>query len=116
MPDGTIEELQKYIDGLNKIQPSSSLRPAVAELHKKRPTAQLKASEKILAAKPTPEQAQAAVRVKVAALAVLGRLGDETAQTGLEATVDQVRETRLKEMVREVQLAALESRGEQAAQ
>ncbi len=33
VPDGTIEELQKYIEGLNKIQPSSSLRPAVAELH-----------------------------------------------------------------------------------
>ena len=54
VPDGTIEELQKYIDGLNKIQPSSSLRPAVAELHKKRAAARLKACEKILAAKPDP--------------------------------------------------------------
>ena len=115
VPDGTIEELQKYIDGLNKIQPSSSLRPAVAELHKKRAAAQLKACEKILAAKPTPEQAQAAIRVKVAALALLGRLGDATAQARLEATVDQVEKLGLKEMVRKVQLAALENRGEQAA-
>ena len=93
VPDGTIEELQKYIDGLNKIQPSSSLRPAVAELHKKRAASQLKACEKILAAKPTPEQAQAAVRVKVAALVLLGRLGDATAQARLEATVGSSRET-----------------------
>ena len=115
VPDGTIEELQKYIDGLNKIQPSSSLRPAVAELHKKRAAAQLKACEKILAAQPTPEQAQAAIRVKVAALALLGRLGDTTAQAQLEATADQVEKLGLKEMVRKVQLAALENRGEQAA-
>ena len=115
VPDGTIDELRKYIDGLSKIQPSSSLRPEVAALHKKRATAQLKASEKILAAQPTAEQAQAAVRLKVAALVVLGRLGDETAQTGLEAAVDQVRKLGLNEMVREVQLAALESRSEQAA-
>ena len=114
VPDGTIEELQKYIEGLNKIQPSSSLRPAVAELHKKRAAAQLMACEKILAARPTPEQAQAAVRSKVAALAVLGRLGDETAQAGLEATVDQVEKLGLKDMIRDVRLAALQNRGEQA--
>ncbi len=114
VPDGTIEELQKYIEGLNKIQPSSSLRPAVAELRKKRAAAQLKACEKILAAKPTPEQAQAAIRVKIAVLALLGRLGDATAQAKLEATVDQVEKLGLKEMVRSVQLAALQNRGEQA--
>jgi peroxiredoxin len=114
VPDGTIEELQKYIDGLNKIQPSSSLRPAVAALHKKRAAAQLQACEKILAAKPTPVQAQAAVRVKVAALTLLGRLGDATAQARLDATADQVEKLGLKEMVRDVQLAALESRGERA--
>ncbi|MEI8374398.1 MAG: TlpA disulfide reductase family protein [Planctomycetota bacterium] len=115
VPNGTIEELQKYIDGLNKIHPSSSLRPAVAELHKKRATAQRNACDKILAAKPTPEQAQAAVRLKVASLAVLGRLGDPTAQTDLESTVDQVEKLGLKEMIRDVQLAALENRAEQAS-
>jgi peroxiredoxin len=114
VPDDTIEELQKRIDDLNKIQPASSLRPAVAELHQKRATAQLKACEKILAAKPTPEQAQAAVRVKVAALLLLGRLGDATAQARLDATVDQVEKLGLKEVVRDVQLAALQNRGERA--
>ncbi len=115
VPDGTIEELQTYIDGLNKIQPSSSLRPAVAELHKRRATAQLAACEKILAAKPTPEQAQAAIRVKVAALVLLGRLGDATAQARLESTVGQVEKLGVKEMVRDVQFAALKNRGERAA-
>jgi len=115
VPNGTIEELQKYIDGLNKIHPSSSLRPAVTELHKKRAAAQQNACDKILAAKPTPEQAQAAIRLKVAALTVLGRLGNPMAQAELEATVDQVEKLGLKEMIREVQLAALENRAEQAS-
>ena len=114
VPEGTIEELQKYIDGLNRIQPSSSLRPAVAELHRKRAASQLAACEKILAARPTPEQAQAAVRVKIAALMLLGRLGDKTAQSRLEATVDQVEKLGLKEMVRNAQLAALANRAGQA--
>ena len=52
--------------------------------------------------------------MKIAALALLGRLGDATAQARLEATVDQVEKLGLKEMVRDVQLAALENRGERA--
>jgi len=115
VPEGTIEELQKYIEGLNRIQPSSSLRPAAAELHKKRAAAELKACEKILAAKPTPEQAQAAVRGKLAALLLLGRLGDATAQNRLEATVNEVEKLGLKDMVRDVQLAALKNLGEHAS-
>ncbi|MGO9109230.1 MAG: TlpA family protein disulfide reductase [Thermoguttaceae bacterium] len=114
VPDGSIEELQKYIDGLKKIQPSSSLRPAVTELHKRRASSQVKACDKILSAKPTPEQAQAAVRVKVAALLLLGRLGDATAQARLEATADQVGKLGLNDMVREVQSAALANLGERA--
>ena len=52
--------------------------------------------------------------MKVAALTLLGRLGDATAQARLDATADQVEKLGLKEMVRDVQLAALESRGERA--
>jgi len=114
VPDGTIDELQKYIEGLSRIHPSSSLRQAVVDLHEKRAAAQVNACEKILAAKPTPEQAQAAVRMKIAALLVLDRLGDKTAQARLEATADQVEKLGLKEMLREVQFAALESRRDRA--
>ena len=115
VPEGTIEELQKYIEGLNKIQPSSSLRPANAELRKKRAAAQRMACEKILASNPTPDQAQAAVRVKIAAIALLGRLGDETAPAALEATIEQVKKLGLKDVLRTAQLAVLEYRGERAA-
>jgi thiol-disulfide isomerase/thioredoxin len=87
----------------------------VAELHKKRAAAELKACEKILAAKPTPEQAQAAIRAKLAALLLLGRHGDATAQDKLEATVDQVEKLGLKDTVREAQLAALKNLGEHAS-
>jgi len=115
VPDGTIDQLQKYIEDLNRIQPSSSLRPVGPEIRKKRATAQLEASEKILAARPAPEQAQAAVRAKIAAIVTLGRLGDETAQARLEATVDQVEKLGLKELIRSVRLSALEYRGQHAA-
>ncbi len=114
VPDGTIEELQKYIGGLNHIQPSSSLRPGLTELYKKRATAQWKACEKILAARPTPEQAQAAVQGKMAALVLLGKLGDATAQDRLEAAAEQVEKLGLKDLVRDVQFAALANLGERA--
>jgi thiol-disulfide isomerase/thioredoxin len=110
VPDGSIEDLQKYIEGLSKLHPSSGLPQAVVELHRKRAAAQLTACEKILSAKPTPDQARAAVRSKISALKVLGRLDDKTAQAGLEAALRQVEKLDLKDMVREVQLAALENR------
>ena len=90
-----------------RIQPSSSLRPAFADLYQKRAASQLKACEKILTAKPTQEQAQAVARAKIAALMLLGRLGDATAQARLEAMADQVEKLGLKDMVRDAQWAAL---------
>src|SRR4051794_37738987 len=41
VPDGTIDELQKFIDGLSAIQPSSSLRPKIADLQRKRAEARV---------------------------------------------------------------------------
>ena len=114
VPDGSIEELQRYIAGLNVVQPSSSLRPALAELYKKRAAAEIKACEKILAAQPNPEQAHAAVRVKVAALLLLGKLGDATAQAKLEATVDQVEKFGFNSLARDVQWAALTNLAQRA--
>ncbi len=89
VPDGTIEELQKYIDGLKSLQPSSSLRPAVAEFRRKRAAAQLAACEKILAAKPTYEQVRSVMRAKATALTALERLGDASATAKIEAAVQQ---------------------------
>ncbi len=94
VPDGTVEELQKYIDALKNLPPPSSLRPAGAEFRRQRAEAQLAASEKILAAKPTPtpEQVRSALRTKVAALTMLERLGDATATAKIEATVQKARD------------------------
>ncbi len=89
VPDGTIEDLQQYIEGLKSLQPSSSLRPAVAEFRRKRAAAQLTACEKILAAKPTYEQVRPVMRAKATALTVLERLGDASATAKIEATVQQ---------------------------
>ena len=89
VPDGTIEELQKYIDGLKSLQPSSSQRLAVAEFRRKRAAAQLAACEKILAAKPAYEQVRPVMRAKVAALTALERLGDASATAKIEAAVGQ---------------------------
>ena len=89
VPDGTIEDLQKYIDGLRSLQPSSSLRPALSEFRRKRAAAELAACEKILAAKPTYEQVRPTMRAKAAALTVLERLGDASATSKIEAAVAQ---------------------------
>jgi thiol-disulfide isomerase/thioredoxin len=89
VPNGTIEELQEYIDGLKSLQPSSSLRTAVAEFRRKRAAAQLAACEKILAARPTYEQARSVMRAKVTALTALERLGDASATAKIEAAVQQ---------------------------
>ena len=89
VPDGTIEDLQKYIEGLKALQPSSSLRPAVADFRRKRAAAQLAACEKILAAKPAYEQVRAVMRAKVTALTALERLGDTSATAKIEAAVGQ---------------------------
>jgi thiol-disulfide isomerase/thioredoxin len=89
VPDGTIEDLQKYIDGLKNLAPPSSLRPAGAEFRRKRAAAQLAASERIFAARPAPDQVRTALRAKVAALTMLERLGDATATAKIEATVKQ---------------------------
>jgi thiol-disulfide isomerase/thioredoxin len=92
VPDGTIEELQKYIEGLKSLQPSSSLRPAVAEFRRNRAAAQLAACEKILAAKPTYDQIRVAMRAKATALTALERLGDASATAKIDAAVQQARQ------------------------
>ena len=89
VPDGTIEDLQKYIEGLRSLQPSSSLRPAAADFRRKRAAAQLAACEKILAAKPAYEQVRTVMRAKVTALTALERLGDASATAKIEAAVGQ---------------------------
>jgi peroxiredoxin len=93
VPDGTADELQKYIEGLKRLPPPSSLRPADADFRRRRATAQLAACEKMLTVKPvpTPDQVRMALRAKIAALIVLERLGDATATDKIEATVDQAR-------------------------
>ena len=94
VPDGTADELQKYIEGLKRISPPSSLRPVGAEFRRQRTEAQLAASEKMLTVKPvpTPDQVRTALRAKVAALVLLERLGDATATDKIEATLQQARQ------------------------
>ena len=89
VPDGSIEDLQKYIEGLKSLQPSSSRRPELGDFRRKRAAAQLAACEKILAAKPTYEQIRPTMRAKAAALTALERLGDASATAKIEAAVEQ---------------------------
>ena len=81
VPDGTIEDLQKYIEGLRSLQPSSSLRPAMSEFRRNRAAAQLAACEKILAAKPS-RRAGSPGGAKAAALTALERRPPPRADRG----------------------------------
>jgi peroxiredoxin len=140
VPDGTADELQKYIERLKRLSPPSSPRPSGSEFRRQRAVAQLAACEKLLNVKPvpTPDQVRIALRAKVAALFVLERLGDATAPDKIEATLQQARQLtplpplpaqaaapkplpqRAKlqgppGLVRDVEFAILQSRAQQAS-
>jgi thiol-disulfide isomerase/thioredoxin len=84
VPEGTPEELLKFIGGLQKM-PEDLPEEAAEEYGKKAQQAIVKAADKVLAAKITDEQADAAVRAKMIGLAILDQSGDEEAGKRLEA-------------------------------
>jgi thiol-disulfide isomerase/thioredoxin len=110
VPKGTAEELLKYVDELRRAQPTSESREVVMEFLHKRAVALLKAAESILAAGPNAEQLKAAVQYKIAALAMLDRLGEPGMGRRLEALPAALERAGLKELALAARCAALQSR------
>ena len=114
VPEGTPEELLKYIDGLKQTEPTSDSRDVVQEFLKKQSAALLEAAEKILAAKPNPEQAHAAVQYKLVALQMLDRLGEPAAAKKIDGFAAELEQAGLTTLAREVRLAVLQIRARHA--
>jgi thiol-disulfide isomerase/thioredoxin len=110
VPDGTPEELLKYIEGLKLARPTSNSREVVLDFLKKQSEALLQAADKILAAKPKDEQAKPAVQYKVLALGMLARLGDRGAEKKLEALPAELTKAGFPSLVRDVRILLLGQR------
>ncbi len=102
VPDGTPEELLRYIDGLRRARPDATDEASVKEFTKKQQTAMVQAVGKVLASKPSDEQAESAVRTKAVALAILERLGDTEAAKQLEGFVEELQKAGRKSLSRQV--------------
>jgi thiol-disulfide isomerase/thioredoxin len=105
VPDGTPEELLKYIRSLERQRPSSDTRQEIAEFQKKLFRALLSASEKVLAGKPNAEEAKSAVGYKLVSLQALERSGDLAAKKKLDDFPAQLEKAGFKELVRDVRIA-----------
>jgi peroxiredoxin len=110
VPNGTADELLRYLRGLNGTSPTSSSRESVVEYAKARYTAQTLAADKLLASQPTADQAVQAVRAKAAALENLSRLGDKTAAERLKAIPAEVAKLGIIGLGNTVDVLILESR------
>lgn len=110
VPDGKPEELIAFLGELGKQRPAARTRESVMDFLDKRSAAMLEAADKILAAKPTPDQAKEAVGAKLNALMDMMRLGKEGALEKLEAMPQEAEKVGLKDLVRDIRMAVLGGR------
>jgi thiol-disulfide isomerase/thioredoxin len=110
VPNGTPDELLKYIEELKFERPTSDRREVVLDFMKKQSGALLTAAERIMAAKPNDEQAKAAVQYQVIALGMLDRLGDAGAAKKLDALPAALAKAGYKSLARNARIELLGQR------
>ena len=111
VPNGTPEELLKYIDGLQDQRPQATDFDSLLAFRTKLGGAMLAAAEKILAGKSNDQQATDAVQAKMVALSMLDRLGDKDAAKKLNDLPDELEKAgRPKTLVREARGFLLRNR------
>jgi peroxiredoxin len=110
VPNGTPEQLLKYIEELKLERPTSERREVLLDFLKKQSGALLTAAERVMAAKPNDEQAKAAVQYEVVALGMLDRLGDPSAAKKLEALPDELTKAGYKSLARDARIELLGQR------
>jgi peroxiredoxin len=107
VPDGSPEQLLKYLDSLGELEPPAHDPESVTQFNKKAMAAVLRAANKILAAKPTEQQAAEAAQWKLGALAMLNRMGDKEAAAQLKGLPIELEKLGWKKLARAVQVALL---------
>jgi len=109
VPDGSPEELLQYVESLAEERPAEMTFESMSEFRRKLGRAVLEAADKILAGKPTDDQAAEAVRLKVSSLGILASLGDEKAAAQREQLPDELKKNGKKELARLAEGILLES-------
>ena len=110
VPDGSVEELLSFIEGIERSQPEADTRAAAMQFYNDRSQAILGAAEKILAAGPTDEQFTLTVGPKIVALGILSQLGDAEAQEKLAELPDQLAKAGHVELSLDAKAHVLQSR------
>jgi len=102
VPEGGAKELLAYMEGLAQLTPDDLSPEAAASFDRKRNEAIKAATARVLAAKPTQEQAKKAVGWRIGALMELRRMGDATAGDELQQLPKEVQQAGFDQFAREV--------------
>ncbi len=92
VPQGSVDDLTKFIEQVTAMRPEARGRDAVIEFVKKTRGALVAAADQILAAQPQGPAAELAVATKIEALALLSRVGEKTATEQLQAFAAALRQ------------------------
>lgn len=114
VPDGTPEELLKYVEHLHKSKFKTKDRETAKKVYRKLLVVTIEAADKIFAGKPTDEQAAKATNFKLGALLRLGQINDPTAEGKLKELHEQLTKGGWPKLARRVQAAMLQSELRQA--
>ena len=108
VPDGSPEELIKFIKNLGDHPPENRDEQSMKEFAAKTGAAALIAAEKILAAKPTDEQAEIAVEVKCAVLSMRDQEGNAEAVRQLKEFAGKLEKAGRPKLARMAQACLLQ--------
>lgn len=92
VPDGSVEDLIKFMNAVQKVKPKDDSEEAQLENSTRITNALIAASEKILADKPSDEEAQAVASVAFQALWHLAQMEDESALPRIDALIEKLKE------------------------
>jgi thiol-disulfide isomerase/thioredoxin len=108
VPDGSPEDILKYIETLQDLQPERQDPQSVREFGAKLFGALLEAGNKIMAGKPNDEQLETAVQVKLQSLMMLQRLGKQDTQKQLDDMVVDLEKMKKPELARQIKAMLFE--------
>ncbi len=99
IPDGDANKIQAFMHKLREVEAEGESEAEQAEFATKVLTTMSTAADRLLAAKPTTDQAREAYNFKFMALQLLSQLGDETAEEQLVKAIDAARADKRREVV-----------------
>ncbi len=114
VPDGSPEELLKYVEGLRSVRPKSNDMAGMMEFRKNIGGALVTTADRVLEQKPTDEQSKEAVFLLLSGLTALEGTGDKDAEARLKGLPAELEKAGLSKFVRVVKSFELYGRLQQA--